>query len=219
MDHQSSTTEKLVAAATTLFAERGFRATTVGDIEEAAGLSRRAGGFYRHFESKRAVLLAAVDGQARGFAEYATLMADVEALEDLRGELLLSARWALRLLRAQRPLLRIVERDGWAFPELAERFHADVIDRGRREAVGLVERWQARGRFRHADAEATAALMIGALVGYERERDLTPPGAERLDDERLIAGWVTAWLALADHDPEERSRCASTPSDPGAATS
>ena len=43
--------ERIEAAATRLFAERGFAATTVDDIVEAAGLTKPM--LYRHFESKR----------------------------------------------------------------------------------------------------------------------------------------------------------------------
>lgn len=47
------TRERLRAAALELFAERGFDATTVPDIVERAGLTRRT--FFRHFSDKREV--------------------------------------------------------------------------------------------------------------------------------------------------------------------
>src|SRR5947209_7757695 len=48
-----ATRDRLVVEAMRLFAERGFRATTVGDIEAAAGLVPRSGGLYKHFAPKR----------------------------------------------------------------------------------------------------------------------------------------------------------------------
>ena len=45
--------ERLRTAALELFAERGFEATTVPDIVERAGLTRRT--FFRHFSDKREV--------------------------------------------------------------------------------------------------------------------------------------------------------------------
>ncbi|MGU3411049.1 TetR family transcriptional regulator [Microbacterium sp. M1A1_1b] len=45
--------ERLRAAAMELFAERGFAATTVPDIVDRAGLTRRT--FFRHFSDKREV--------------------------------------------------------------------------------------------------------------------------------------------------------------------
>ncbi len=49
------TARRIKEAALGLFAERGFARTSVGAIEEAAGLAPRAGAFYRHFESKEAL--------------------------------------------------------------------------------------------------------------------------------------------------------------------
>ena len=46
--------ERLQEAATSLYAERGFDATTVADIAERAGLTERT--FFRHFADKREVL-------------------------------------------------------------------------------------------------------------------------------------------------------------------
>ena len=51
-----TTRERIITEAMRLFAERGYRGTTVGDIEQAAGLAPRAGGLYKHFASKDEVL-------------------------------------------------------------------------------------------------------------------------------------------------------------------
>ncbi|HEY3008994.1 MAG TPA: helix-turn-helix domain-containing protein, partial [Micromonosporaceae bacterium] len=50
-----STKDTIVAAAMELFGRQGYHATTVAQIEAAAGLSAGAGGLYRHFPSKRAL--------------------------------------------------------------------------------------------------------------------------------------------------------------------
>src|SRR5207244_4650268 len=58
---EGSTRDRLLAAGTRLFAEKGFRGTTVGEIEAAAGLQPRRGAMYHYFPSKQALLEAAVD--------------------------------------------------------------------------------------------------------------------------------------------------------------
>src|SRR4051812_5041837 len=55
------TRERLMDVAMRLFATNGFAGTTVGDIEHEAGLTRRGGGFYRHFRSKTEILTAGID--------------------------------------------------------------------------------------------------------------------------------------------------------------
>jgi AcrR family transcriptional regulator len=54
---------QLFAVALELFAQRGFRATTMDDIAEAAGVTKPL--LYQHFSSKRALYLELVDSIAR----------------------------------------------------------------------------------------------------------------------------------------------------------
>jgi AcrR family transcriptional regulator len=56
--------ERIIGALATAVAERGYRATTIGEIVARAGVSLST--FYVHFESRETVLIAALDaGQAR----------------------------------------------------------------------------------------------------------------------------------------------------------
>lgn len=48
---------RILDAASVLFRERGIEATSVSDVMKAAGLTH--GGFYRHFDSKEALVAAA----------------------------------------------------------------------------------------------------------------------------------------------------------------
>ena len=55
--------QQLVAVALELFAQRGYRATTMDDIAEAAGVTKPL--LYQHFSSKRALYLELVDSIAQ----------------------------------------------------------------------------------------------------------------------------------------------------------
>jgi AcrR family transcriptional regulator len=55
--------EQLYTVALELFAQRGYRATTMDDIAEAAGVTKPL--LYQHFSSKRALYLELVDSIAR----------------------------------------------------------------------------------------------------------------------------------------------------------
>ena len=58
-ERSAETIGKLVAAARSLFGERGFEAVTVDDIVVEAGMSK--GAFYHHFGSKDDILEHVVD--------------------------------------------------------------------------------------------------------------------------------------------------------------
>lgn len=55
---QRDTRERIVATADLLFYERGYEATSFGDIASAVGISR--GNFYHHFKTKDEILSAVI---------------------------------------------------------------------------------------------------------------------------------------------------------------
>ncbi|HXQ58655.1 MAG TPA: TetR/AcrR family transcriptional regulator [Acidimicrobiales bacterium] len=59
--------QQLLDVALTLFAERGFNATTMDDTAEAAGVTKPL--LYQHFDSKRALYLELVDSVAQTMLE------------------------------------------------------------------------------------------------------------------------------------------------------
>ena len=83
------TKDRLVAAATALFAERGFHGTTVRDIAERAGANVAAGNY--HYGSKKALYLEVLRAQ----------FAEVRALLDARG----ASPPPAQLARLDRPAL------------------------------------------------------------------------------------------------------------------
>ena len=58
--HAAENRQTIVNAASELFREQGFRATSVPEVMRAAGMTH--GGFYGHFASKEALAAEAVDG-------------------------------------------------------------------------------------------------------------------------------------------------------------
>jgi TetR/AcrR family transcriptional regulator, transcriptional repressor for nem operon len=73
--------EALLAAAGTLYRERGFDAVSIADIGAASGLTH--GALYGHFSSKEALQLAAVDGLFGWTAEQVRNAPDIGAVIDL----------------------------------------------------------------------------------------------------------------------------------------
>jgi AcrR family transcriptional regulator len=64
---EPNTHERLMRAALELFHDRGYDSTTVAEIAERAGLTKRT--FFRHFADKREVLFWGQDALCRLFAD------------------------------------------------------------------------------------------------------------------------------------------------------
>ena len=197
MSQQPSTRERIVSEALVLFAKRGFRGATVGDIEAAAGLSPRAGGLYKHFRSKEELLAAGIERHVREIEAVRPLL-DLMPLGDLRAELTLVARWALQELGAEQPLMRVVQKDGDQFPELVAEVRERIVERGHREAANVMGRMFAEAGLSGAEADALAAVALGSLVNYRIEETMfgVPPGG--VDEERFIEAWVDLWSTFAE---------------------
>jgi len=66
-----------------LFSQRGYAATSIARIEEAAGLTPGAGGLYHHFKSKEAVLAAGILLGAKGIDERLDFLRVVQEMQGL----------------------------------------------------------------------------------------------------------------------------------------
>ena len=66
---KAETHQSIVAEASRLFRERGIEGTSVGDVMQAA--NKTHGGFYRHFDSKESLLVAALE------SAFADMLADM----------------------------------------------------------------------------------------------------------------------------------------------
>ncbi len=191
-----TTRARILEAALELFAERGFRGTSVGEIEAAAGLSPRSGGLYKHFPSKEALLEAAFGERIAAIDEFNRRL-EVAPLGDLRAELTLTARWGLAELRRERELVRVVMKDGDRMPALAARFHEAIVDRALRLTEEALRRYASERGAEFPDPAATARVVCSALVGFSIQQTLF--GEDGVDDERFAAAWVDSNFALIEN--------------------
>jgi AcrR family transcriptional regulator len=198
------TRERILLAARRLFAEQGFKGTSVGEIEAAAGLSPRSGALYKHFPSKQAVL-AAVIAQHTDVVDEMRLQIEVMPLGDLRAELTLLARWGLAELRREHDLTRIVMKEGDRFPEIAETFREAIVVRGHRLAAEWIARFVEREGGHVDDPEAFASLATDSLVGYTLQEVLFGPAPAGVDEERFVSAWVDGTAAAVRSLIDQRS--------------
>jgi AcrR family transcriptional regulator len=189
------TKERLLDVGLELFAANGFKATTVGDIEAAAGLQPRRGALYRHFASKEALMHAALERHLRsvGDAEAAD---DQPPPGDLRAEALAVGGWLLGELDRERLIVRILEQDGDWLPELRESFRHSLVDAGYREGARLARRWLGKSASA-VDIDAASVVLLGALVNYRRSTWTFGATPLEVDDARFLATWADlCWVSV-----------------------
>jgi AcrR family transcriptional regulator len=190
------TRDRIITEAIRLFAERGFRGTTVGEIEAAVGLTPRSGGLYKLFPSKEAVLEAGLERHVRQIEAVRSAL-DFRPLGDLRAELTLLARLTLAELRAERPVLKIVQKDGDQFPRLVKLVRERIIKRGHETAIDLVGRLlRENGATVDHDSPALASVALAALVGRDLEEMMFKHEPGGIDEDHFIEAWVETWFAL-----------------------
>jgi AcrR family transcriptional regulator len=168
---------KVLEAALKCFASKGYSATSVADIESAAGLKPGGGGTYRHFKSKRAILEAVID---------AAVGQDDETLAPLGVSLRGAARHTLSGLDRQRDLLELVRRGLDEFPELQLKVLDRLVKGPYQIAADRITQLAPE-----VDGEAIATLLLGALINFHA-MESTPAAAELqlVSRDRIIDAWA-----------------------------
>lgn len=180
--------DQIIQGALRCFAAKGYSASTIAEIEEAAGLSRGAGGTYAHFKTKRAILEAVID---------AAVDQDDDVLAPQPDSLEGAARDGLAKLDEHRELMRLLFHDLDQFPELMERVVLRLLDGPYRL---VAERTAAIAP--NADAEAIATLLVGALVNFKLVETLVGPRPDTVDDDRIVHAWAHLYgLVIKGNQP------------------
>jgi AcrR family transcriptional regulator len=195
----SSTRERLMQAALKLFAERGYRATTVGAIETEAGLAPRSGALYQHFKSKQELLEAAIENELAAMSELSDALAMLP-LGDLRAELTLLARWNLASLDRRGDLTRFIRREAHMLPKrMRAGLYESLVARPYAEIVAWLE-----GRYREEgvdppDVAALALILIESMAAYRELDHLFGRVPDKIDDRRFVDAWVEIGVTVATH--------------------
>ncbi len=181
--------DALVETAIRLFAEHGYHATSVADIQLAAGLTAGSGALYKHFPSTEALLEAGVESY---LDRLAARSADtVDALPpDPRAALEVIAHDVIESMTADEPILRVLLRDLDRYPHLAERVWEGVLASAYAELTRWIERQVADGTAEASDPAATAAILMGALTQLPMLRALTGRTPGDLSPDEFVHAWA-----------------------------
>ena len=191
------TRQRILDAAVELFGRKGYSATSVGEIEAAAGLVPRSGGLYKHFSSKRELLDAAVARRAR-VAERAGELIDAVFVGDARAELGEIGRASLRIISDDQALMRIVMREGDNFPALRDSFYERIVNLGQTSMTTWLRLAAKRSGAPEPDVNGLAALMLGSIINYCVLDTLFHQTPGDLSQKRFLDTWTDSTLKLLE---------------------
>ncbi|MFI6515301.1 TetR/AcrR family transcriptional regulator [Spirillospora sp. NPDC050679] len=185
-----STRDRILDVAMELFSARGFRGTSITQIEKAAGLTPGAGGIYHHFRTKEELLKAGIARQVARLDAVRAIKDALGPLEDLRAELTILARYTLAELDRERELIQIMAAESRNHPELLGVAGDAVFGTALRQFTELL----LRAGLDQERAPVIASLGFGALtskkmlhIAFCAEEDSPFPD---IDDDAYIDAWL-----------------------------
>lgn len=183
--------DEVLDAALELFIEKGYAATRVEDIARRAGLSK--GTVYLYFPSKEAVLQGLVRRAIVPIADSA-----LQTLHDFEGDPRIVIGMVMKMLagRLADPKViampKLIFREVLGFPELAQMYRSEVLDRILPAVEGVIRRGIERGYLRQVDPALTVRSIIGPLMLHVAMAEIfgiMPEGGLHMD--RMVDNHLT----------------------------
>lgn len=193
MTIQPPTRERLVTEAMRLFSDKGFEATSVSQIEAAAGLAAGSGALYRHFKSKDALLSAGIDRQLDRRAAMADIRALFAGLGDLHSELTVLGRYLLTVIDQETELLQIAARTPAGLSERLDTAYAALFNTLTDELNGWVTVWAPQAS--PDQTRVLATLGVNGLLGARFATSLFHQPQKRVPDDAYLTEWTTVLAA------------------------
>lgn len=177
----------ILDAAARVFAEKGFHATSVKDVAQAAGVAH--GSIYTYFDNKAALLIGLFDLMtARTRNDVATALQDER---DPRACLRAAFHHPLAAMTSgNAELFRIVVSEVLVNRDLAERFRAQILDPMILTTAEILHRTLYQDAPTPADLDLRMRVMSGLVLGVILQRVL--------HDDVLEARWDDVPDLLAD---------------------
>lgn len=192
MASAAPTRDRLVSEAMRLFSSKGFEATSVSQIEAAAGLAAGSGALYHHFKSKEALLDAGIDRQLDRRRAMHDIRALFAGLGDLNAELTALGRYLLAVVDEELELLQVAARTPAGRSPRLDTAYAALVDGLNAELGEWISAWAPERS--PQQVKVLAALGINSILGARLETRLFGQLEARVSDEEYLAEW-TATLA------------------------
>jgi AcrR family transcriptional regulator len=199
MGRTTSTRQRIIETATTLFAAQGIRQTTVAQIEAEVGLRPGSGGLHRHFATKNDLIRAVLDAQVERAAEQVTTAVEPPPADDLGSALRQVGQRVLHDADNHRDVALIMLREAHNIPRdvLGEQHRKNFALTYETVATRLRENYPALGKH-GIDPEALAFLMIAPLIYHRVVEWALGQTILGLSDGRLVDTWAETFRPLLE---------------------
>lgn len=190
--------DRIVRAASALFATQGVKATTVAQLEQTVGLRKGSGGIHRYFATKDDLVdavFAAQLGDGKATYDAAVAIDPPNGPDDIVRYLNEVGRMILRDADKGREVSLILLREAATIGEAA-RQHLSANDE---LAYGRAARSFAEAmgeRLPGVDPQALAFLFVGPLIFFRMSDWLSGEPKLGLDDDQLVGTWARVFEPL-----------------------
>jgi AcrR family transcriptional regulator len=201
---KEETRAQLLKAAMGLFAQKGYRGTSVRDVAAAAGVT--TGAFYSNFHSKREIYLAIIEEIMAAIkqivdetvVETLEVMRKTERTRFSREILVRPIGRLLDLAREHEALVHIMRREGLGHDPEFQRDIDRVWERLVSAARSALDRYVQAGFAKGYDTDLVARALVSMAIAMSLY-DVETHGERRQDIVGLLAamlhGGVSQWVA------------------------
>lgn len=181
---------EILDAALTLFVEKGFAATKMEDIARKAGVTK--GTPYLYFPNKEDIFKAVVREAMLPNLEHAEqLLRNHDGRAFVLIEQVLGAWWERVSLTQLCGICKLVIAEAGNFPELAQFFYHEVVERGQKLIEDAIRRGVDSGEFRPLDVNNTMRVLFApALMSMIWEHSLGKYEQQPLDKARFFVCYL-----------------------------
>ncbi|HEY7051337.1 MAG TPA: TetR family transcriptional regulator [Mycobacterium sp.] len=197
-EEKSARRDEIMAAAKTVFARKGFHATTIADVAKQAGLAY--GSIYWYFDSKDSLFhaLMAVEEQALR-SHIASALAALDQNADRETAFRTAVRATFEFFEADKATVKLLFRDAYALGDRFEKHLGGIYERFIDEIETFIVLAQERGDVVSAPPRMVA-FTLAALIGQLAHRRMSTDDGVSAD---VVADFVVS-LALDGLRPRRR---------------
>ena len=153
---------EIIAAALTIFQSKGFAASKIEDVAQAAGVTK--GTVYLYFPSKAELFKAVIRETVLPNLDLIEAAAAVSRFSTNRACVRPCSIWAGSMTNCRGSFSKLIIAEAGNFPELGKFYREEVIGRVRRVLTGIIGDGIAQGEFRSCNPSTVVRALCAPVL-------------------------------------------------------